>query len=165
MWVWLLGAAVRYSCWMLGRRCNCGQPCAVFGSRTVAVRAAAPLHLCLQAVENNQHPVLAVKAARVGDFNGKSLSTISTSRLTMDPPDLPEAGNLRNWCVAVLRTRWMHVPCCLAWHLQARKGGVLSTVCCLCTRMTQVADMPEASTLCENWMVPGPCSFPAYQPR
>lgn len=50
-----------------------------------------------QAVESNQHPVLAVKAARVGDFNGKSLSTISTSRLTMDPPDLPEAGNLRNW--------------------------------------------------------------------
>lgn len=97
------------------------------------MRAASPLHLCLQAVESNQHPVLAVKAARVGDFNGKSLSTISTSRLTMDPPDLPEAGNLRNWCAAVPRSTWLHIPCCLTYQLQAGKGpGSALCAACVC---------------------------------
>jgi replication factor A1 len=37
--------------------------------------------------------------ARVGDFNGRSLSSLSSSVLDMDP-DLPEAGALRNWCAA-----------------------------------------------------------------
>ena len=37
--------------------------------------------------------------ARVGDFNGRSLSSLSSSVLDMDP-DLPEAGAMRNWCAA-----------------------------------------------------------------
>ena len=37
--------------------------------------------------------------ARVGDFNGRSLSSLSSSVLEMEP-DLPEAGTLRNWCAA-----------------------------------------------------------------
>ena len=52
----------------------------------------------MQMVEQGSHPVLAVKTARVGDFNGKTLSTLNTSMLNLDP-DIPEAGRLRNWYV------------------------------------------------------------------
>lgn len=41
-------------------------------------------------------PVLAVKAGRVNDFNGKSLGTISTSQLFIEP-NYPEAHSLRRW--------------------------------------------------------------------
>lgn len=43
------------------------------------------------------HPVLAVKNARVGDFNGKTLSTVSSSTVLIDPPDVAEAARLRAW--------------------------------------------------------------------
>lgn len=43
------------------------------------------------------HPVLAVKNARVGDFNGKTLSTVSSSTVLVDPADVPEAARLRAW--------------------------------------------------------------------
>lgn len=48
------------------------------------------------AVQNGQKPVLAVKSARVGDFNGKSLSTLGSSSVVVEP-DRPEAGFLRTW--------------------------------------------------------------------
>ncbi|XP_058103870.1 replication protein A 70 kDa DNA-binding subunit A-like [Magnolia sinica] len=41
-------------------------------------------------------PVLAVKAARVNDFNGKTVGTISTSQLFINP-DFPEAHRLKEW--------------------------------------------------------------------
>ncbi|XP_071730499.1 replication protein A 70 kDa DNA-binding subunit A-like [Rutidosis leptorrhynchoides] len=41
-------------------------------------------------------PVLAVKSARVNEYNGKSIGTISLSQLSIDP-DLPEARKLRVW--------------------------------------------------------------------
>lgn len=47
-------------------------------------------------LDQGLHPVLAVKTARVGDFNGKTLSTLGGSLLNLDP-DIPEAGTLRNW--------------------------------------------------------------------
>ena len=47
-------------------------------------------------VGEGAHPILAVKSARVGDFNGKSLSTIGTSQISVDP-DIPDAGRLRHW--------------------------------------------------------------------
>jgi hypothetical protein len=43
------------------------------------------------------HPVLAIKNAKIGDFNGRTLSSISSTVLTVDP-DIPEAGALRHWC-------------------------------------------------------------------
>ena len=49
------------------------------------------------AVLSGRHPLLAVKSARVGEFNGKTLSTVSSSIVTVDP-DLEEAGRLRAWC-------------------------------------------------------------------
>lgn len=41
-------------------------------------------------------PVLAIKSVKVNDFNGKTLGTISTSQLFVDP-DFPEAHKLRTW--------------------------------------------------------------------
>lgn len=41
-------------------------------------------------------PVLAVKSARVSDFNGKAVGTISTSQLFIEP-EFPEAHKLKIW--------------------------------------------------------------------
>lgn len=41
-------------------------------------------------------PVLAIKSGRVNDFNGKSVGTISTSQLFIEP-DFPEAHKLKSW--------------------------------------------------------------------
>ncbi|XP_039128729.1 LOW QUALITY PROTEIN: replication protein A 70 kDa DNA-binding subunit A-like [Dioscorea cayenensis subsp. rotundata] len=46
--------------------------------------------------DSGMFPVLAVKAGRVSDFNGKSLGTIGSSQLFIDP-DFPEAHRLREW--------------------------------------------------------------------
>eukprot|EP00877_Chromochloris_zofingiensis_P013681 jgi/Chrzof1/8567/Cz03g15270.t1 len=47
-------------------------------------------------VRSGGRPVLAIKAVRIGDFNGKNLSTIGSSTVTLNP-DVPEAGFLRTW--------------------------------------------------------------------
>ncbi|XVF48923.1 hypothetical protein PTKIN_Ptkin03bG0227300 [Pterospermum kingtungense] len=47
-------------------------------------------------VDSGFSPVLAVKAGKVNDFNGKTIGTISSTQLVIDP-DCPEAGNLRDW--------------------------------------------------------------------
>ncbi|XP_022135312.1 replication protein A 70 kDa DNA-binding subunit B-like isoform X2 [Momordica charantia] len=44
----------------------------------------------------DQSPVIALKYLRVGDFQGVSLSTISRSRVLINP-DIPEAKHLRSW--------------------------------------------------------------------
>ncbi|KAK0583673.1 hypothetical protein LWI29_001331 [Acer saccharum] len=41
-------------------------------------------------------PVLAVKSGRVSDFNGKTMGTITTSQLFIEP-DFPEAQRLKEW--------------------------------------------------------------------
>ncbi|XXG75497.1 hypothetical protein AAC387_Pa08g0052 [Persea americana] len=41
-------------------------------------------------------PVLAVKAGRISDFSGKTVGTITTSQLFIDP-DFPEAHRLKEW--------------------------------------------------------------------
>ncbi|KAF4363568.1 replication protein A 70 kDa DNA-binding subunit A [Cannabis sativa] len=41
-------------------------------------------------------PVLAVKAGKVNDFSGKSIGTISSTQLFINP-DFPEAHSLRDW--------------------------------------------------------------------
>ncbi|KAK6147653.1 hypothetical protein DH2020_018565 [Rehmannia glutinosa] len=47
-------------------------------------------------VENGISPILAVKAGKVNDFSGKSISTISATQLFTNP-DFPEANTLRDW--------------------------------------------------------------------
>ncbi|KAL5099844.1 hypothetical protein RYX36_004171 [Vicia faba] len=46
--------------------------------------------------DSGAFPILAVKSARVNDFNGKSVGTIATSQLIVEP-DFPEATTLREW--------------------------------------------------------------------
>ncbi len=46
--------------------------------------------------DSGQNPVLAVKAGRVSDFSGKSVGTISSTQLLIDP-DIPAAHQLRDW--------------------------------------------------------------------
>jgi len=50
-------------------------------------------------VSGGKHPVMAVKAVRVSDYNGVSLSTITRSALVVDPQasDMPAAETLRAW--------------------------------------------------------------------
>ena len=46
--------------------------------------------------DGSNFPVVAVKGARVSDFGGRSLSTLMSSLLMVDP-DIPEAHQLRGW--------------------------------------------------------------------
>ncbi|KAL9252202.1 Replication protein A 70 kDa DNA-binding subunit A-like protein [Drosera capensis] len=46
--------------------------------------------------ESGIFPALAVKAAKVSDFSGKSVGTISSSQIFINP-DIPEAHSLRAW--------------------------------------------------------------------
>ncbi|TKY70125.1 Replication protein A 70 kDa DNA-binding subunit C [Spatholobus suberectus] len=46
--------------------------------------------------DSGAFPVLATKAVRVNDFNGKSVGTIATSQLFVEP-DFPEACTLKRW--------------------------------------------------------------------
>ncbi|EEF48016.1 replication factor A 1, rfa1, putative [Ricinus communis] len=47
-------------------------------------------------VDSGDFPVLAVKAGKVSDFSGKSLGTISSTQLFINP-DIPEAHGLKDW--------------------------------------------------------------------
>ncbi|CAK7352488.1 unnamed protein product [Dovyalis caffra] len=47
-------------------------------------------------VDSGSFPVLAVKAGKVSDFNGKSLGTISSTQLFINP-DIPEARDVKDW--------------------------------------------------------------------
>lgn len=47
-------------------------------------------------VDGGFFPVLAIKSGRVNDFSGKSIGTISSTQLFINP-DFPEAQRLRNW--------------------------------------------------------------------
>ncbi|XP_021715030.1 replication protein A 70 kDa DNA-binding subunit A-like [Chenopodium quinoa] len=47
-------------------------------------------------VDSGYFPVLAVKAAKVNDFSGKSVGTISSTQLFINP-DIPEAHSLNEW--------------------------------------------------------------------
>ena len=42
------------------------------------------------------HPIVAVKAARVGEYNGKTLGTIGATQIHVNP-DISEAAKLRHW--------------------------------------------------------------------
>lgn len=52
-----------------------------------------------QMVTAGNHPVLAVKDVKVGEFSGRNLSTLQSSQLFVDPlPDvLPQALDIRQW--------------------------------------------------------------------
>eukprot|EP00898_Chlorokybus_atmophyticus_P002303 jgi/Chlat1/3073/Chrsp21S03384 len=43
-----------------------------------------------------ERPIIAVKAGRISDFNGRSVGTISSTQISINP-DLPAAAQLRSW--------------------------------------------------------------------
>lgn len=57
-----------------------------------------PSFFRLQAEKFNdsEHPVVAIKGARLSDFGGRSLSALFSSTVMVNP-DLPEAFRLRAW--------------------------------------------------------------------
>lgn len=46
--------------------------------------------------EDDTNPVVAVKGVKVGDFNGKNLSTVGSSVMLLNP-DIKESHQLRGW--------------------------------------------------------------------
>ena len=69
----------------------------------------------------NEFPVLALKAGRVSDFGGKSVSTISSSQLLLNP-DRQETHDLRRWSEGEGRNVSPH-------SLSKEGGGVRTEVC------------------------------------
>nr|CAH8848912.1 unnamed protein product [Trichobilharzia regenti] len=47
--------------------------------------------------DGGNHPVVVVKAAKVSDFNGRSLSASGTSSIVVAPTNIPEAIRLKGW--------------------------------------------------------------------
>lgn len=50
-----------------------------------------------EALGTGNHPVVAVKAARVGDYNGRSLGSIGSTQVVINPTDVSEAATLKQW--------------------------------------------------------------------
>lgn len=79
-------------------------------------------------MQQEMHPVLTIKGARVGDFNGKSLSTVSSSIVATDP-DIPECLELQQWYIISLHI----MPCMMTTLLHVIPAvhfkGPLSTYC------------------------------------
>lgn len=44
------------------------------------------------------HPIVAFKGVKVSDYNGRSLGSLPSTQMQVQP-DLPEAANLHNWYV------------------------------------------------------------------
>uniref|UniRef100_A0A0A9DZF7 CCHC-type domain-containing protein n=1 Tax=Arundo donax TaxID=35708 RepID=A0A0A9DZF7_ARUDO len=53
--------------------------------------------------DSGLNPILALRGARINDFNGKSVNTISTTQLRINP-DFPDAERLRQWYITEGKT-------------------------------------------------------------
>ena len=47
-------------------------------------------------LQQGLHPIVAIKSTRVGEYNGKTLGSISSTQVRVNP-DIPEAARLRHW--------------------------------------------------------------------
>ena len=63
----------------------------------------------MQMFSQGQRPIVGCKAVRVGDFNGKTLSTIGSSVIMVDPPH-PRSDELRRWQVVTFRPLYTITP-------------------------------------------------------
>ena len=53
-------------------------------------KASSP-HYCL-----DNYPVIEVKGAKIGDYNGRNLGSLSSTAITLNP-DIPEGQELHMW--------------------------------------------------------------------
>ena len=80
-------------------------------------------------MQQQMHPVLTIKGARVGDFNGKSLSTVSSSIVATDP-DIPECLELQQWYIISQHA----MPCMMIApynHIPADPGARVIRLSCM----------------------------------
>lgn len=47
--------------------------------------------------DGSSHPVVALKGVKVGDYNGRTLSTMNSTLICQDPADTPRTVELRVW--------------------------------------------------------------------
>lgn len=59
--------------------------------------ASAPGDAISAEIASSRHPVVAIKGGRVGEFNGKNISTVSSSSVLLNPPEAPETPQLQQW--------------------------------------------------------------------
>jgi len=59
--------------------------------------ASQPGDQLAAALSSSKNPVIAIKGARVGEFNGKNLSTVSSSTVMVDPQEVAETQQLHKW--------------------------------------------------------------------
>ncbi|KAI8107796.1 hypothetical protein M9435_002824 [Picochlorum sp. BPE23] len=59
--------------------------------------ASAPGDTISAEIASSRHPVVAIKGGRVGEFNGKNISTVSSSSVLLNPPEAPETPQLQQW--------------------------------------------------------------------
>jgi len=60
-------------------------------------------------MRNSQNPVVFVKGCRVGDFNGRSLSTSASSQIEIDP-DHPKSFELKAWWMRIASSTGSIIP-------------------------------------------------------
>eukprot|EP00892_Ulva_mutabilis_P012722 jgi/Ulvmu1/9822/UM056_0063.1 len=60
-------------------------------------KAESPGAALFEAARSNQHPVLVIKSARIGEFNGKNLSTVGSSMILIDDVNVPGVPEMQRW--------------------------------------------------------------------
>ena len=59
--------------------------------------ASAPGDKIAAEIAASRHPVVAIKGGRVGEFNGKNISTMASSQVLLNPDDAPETVQIQQW--------------------------------------------------------------------
>jgi len=59
--------------------------------------ASAPGDRIAAEIAASRHPVVAIKGGRVGEFNGKNISTMASSQVLLNPDDAPETAQIQQW--------------------------------------------------------------------
>ncbi|XP_058777542.1 replication protein A 70 kDa DNA-binding subunit A-like [Vicia villosa] len=96
--------------------------------------------------DSGAFPILAVKSARVNEFNGKSVGTIATSQLVVDP-DFPEATTLREW----FENEGRNVPSqSISRDSSFGKSDVRKTISQIKDEKLGTSEKPDWITVCAN---------------
>lgn len=70
--------------------------CHLFPSSLFSCPQLLPSSPQAEKFDGSEQPVVAIKGARLSDFGGRSLSTLFSSTVMVNP-DIPEAIKLRAW--------------------------------------------------------------------
>ena len=59
--------------------------------------ASTPGEQIAAEIAASRNPVVAIKGGRVGEFNGKNISTVSSSQVLLNPQEPPETAQIKHW--------------------------------------------------------------------